>query len=149
MQVNEILTQCLLCEKRALQIIEQNISQCLNCGYVTTEKFEGTKESCEEFKKLPEDMQKMAVEKNNFIWIPSVVTLPNGVINPVLVDSTIFWAFSPSIKISKEEQINYPDDKGGFFEYKYDREQTKLFKDFFSAIQTLSKNNNGSEKTTL
>ena len=40
--MNEIITNCPLCEKRALHLIgkeDYQMQQCINCGYVTFEKF--------------------------------------------------------------------------------------------------------------
>ena len=161
-----IMTSCPLCKKRSLQVIENQMSQCLNCGYSTAQKLLGTKQNNLEYKKMTDDMKKMSVEHEGQIWVPSVVNLPDGIINPVLVEEQLLWAFSPSVEISEEEQKNYPDDNGGFYKFRYDNEQTILFKTFYEALENLSKNYhqnikktkiklpklkqvNGSEKTTL
>ena len=162
----DILTNCVLCEKRSLQVIEQQISQCLNCGYSTAQKLSGTKENNVEYQNMTEDMKKMAIEQDGQIWVPSVVNLPDGIINPILADKNILWAFSPSVEIPEHDQKHFPDESGGYFKFRYDNEQTILFKTFYEALENLSKNYhektkesniklpelkkiNGTEKTTL
>tara|TARA_Y100000593_G_C4314026_1_gene339884 strand:- start:824 stop:1303 length:480 start_codon:yes stop_codon:yes gene_type:complete len=137
----DLVTNCPLCETRSLQIVDQSddkLLQCLNCGYVSANKFIGDKESSIEFDKLPEDMKKMAKQSDGRIWIPSVMTLPNGIVNPVLMDENMFWAFSPMIEIPEEEQKNYPDGKGGFYKNRYDNESTRLYKDFSSVMKKVT-----------
>jgi len=112
--------------------------QCLYCGYVSSQKFIGTIEDNEEYKNLPEQMQKMVKEHNNRIWIPTVLTLPMGVLNPILVEDDMFWSFAPMIDIPEDEQKDYPDGTGGFYTKKYDAEQTKLFKEFNIALAELN-----------
>jgi len=133
-----LISNCPLCGQHSLHVVENQISQCLHCGYVTSEKFQIIEGKCEEYNKLPDDMQKMSKTKNNQYWIPSVMTLPMGLINPILVDDNMFWAFSPMVEIPKDEQKNYPNGEGGFYENKYDQSKTKLFKDFYIALETLN-----------
>jgi transcription initiation factor TFIIIB Brf1 subunit/transcription initiation factor TFIIB len=137
----DLVTNCPLCETRSLQIVNQpedKLLQCLHCGYVSVNKFIGTIEDNIEFEKLPEDMKKMAKQGDGRIWIPSVMTLPNGVVNPVLVDDNMFWAFSPMIEIPEEEREKYPDDKGGFYKNRYDNESTRLYQDFSSVMKKVT-----------
>ena len=52
MEVNDIVSNCILCEEHSLHIIgevEYQMMQCLNCGYVTTSKFIGNKETNETY----------------------------------------------------------------------------------------------------
>ena len=84
--MKDIISNCPLCEERALHVAgteESQVMQCINCGYTTTVKFTGTKETNEEFQKLGEDMKNWAVESNGKIWIPSIITLPIGMLYPV------------------------------------------------------------------
>ena len=56
--MKDIISNCFLCEEKALHVAgteEAQVMQCINCGYTTTTKFTGTKETNEEFKKLGED----------------------------------------------------------------------------------------------
>jgi Zn ribbon nucleic-acid-binding protein len=64
--MKDIIGNCPLCEERALHVAgteEAQVMQCINCGYTTSTKFTGTKETNEEFQKLGEDMKNWAVEK--------------------------------------------------------------------------------------
>ena len=50
--MNNIISNCLLCEERSLHVIEQGetkLMQCINCGYTSSDKFLGTKASLEWF----------------------------------------------------------------------------------------------------
>ena len=65
---NGLISNCPLCEEHSLHVVGQKdtqVMQCINCGYVSSTKFTGNKETNEEYKKLPEDMKSWAVEKNN------------------------------------------------------------------------------------
>ena len=148
----DIITNCCLCENRSLYVIGDNISQCMYCGYVTSDKFNGTIPDNEEYKKLPEDMQKMAKESDGNIWIPSVMTLPFGILSPILMDDNIFWSFSPMIEIPEDERKNYPNDEGGFYKNRYDNTKTKLYKEFHVAIESLNeqyKSDNASQEKKI
>jgi hypothetical protein len=134
----DIVTNCCLCENRSLYVVSADISQCMYCGYVTSDKFKGTISENEEYKKLPEDMQKMAKENDGQIWIPSVMTLPFGMLSPIFLDDNIFWSFSPMVEIPENERENYPDGKGGYYENRYDNTQTKLYKKFHIALESLN-----------
>jgi hypothetical protein len=135
-----IISNCPLCEEHALHVIgeKDELMQCLYCGYVSSQKFIGTINDNNEYKKLPEQMQKMAKEYNGRIWIPSVLTLPMGVLTPILVEGDIFWSFAPMIDIPEDEQKNYPDGNGGFYVRRYDTKGTKLFKEFNKALVELN-----------
>jgi len=48
--MNNIISNCPLCEEHSLHITEQNelkLMQCIHCGYASTDKFLGTKENNE------------------------------------------------------------------------------------------------------
>ena len=54
-----IVSNCPLCEEHSLHILgeeEAQMMQCLNCGYTSTSKFVGDKETNEEYNKLTEDI---------------------------------------------------------------------------------------------
>ena len=60
----KIVSNCPLCEENALHVIEEDgigTQQCISCGYATTSKFIGTKETNETYKTLPEEMQSWCV----------------------------------------------------------------------------------------
>ena len=53
--MDSIVSNCPLCGKHSLHLSndrELNFMQCINCGYVSSDKFLGTKENNEEYKKL-------------------------------------------------------------------------------------------------
>ena len=109
--ISKILASCVLCDERALHVLgegESQTQQCISCGYVSSERYKGTKEENEEYKKLTEDMKSWAVEKNDRIWIPTIMTLPVGMLYPMNKDDKMIWAFAPMIDIPEEERKNYP-----------------------------------------
>ena len=90
--MKDLVGNCFLCEEKALHIAgteEAQIMQCINCGYVTSTKFLGPKKENEEYKKLPDDMKKWSKWENNRTWIPSIITLPIGMLYPIDVDNMV------------------------------------------------------------
>ena len=84
--MKDIISNCFLCGEHSLHVAgteEAQVMQCINCGYTTSTKYSGTKEENEEFKKLSEDMKNWAVESNGKVWIPTVITLPIGMLYPI------------------------------------------------------------------
>ena len=84
--MKDLISNCFLCEEKALHVAgteDAQVMQCINCGYTTSTKFSGTKETNEEFQKLGEDMKNWAKEENGYIWIPSIMTLPLGMLYPI------------------------------------------------------------------
>ena len=138
----KIISNCPLCEEHSLHVIEEDnvgTQQCINCGYATTDKFIGTKKTNELYKTLPEEMQGWAVEKDDKIWIPSVVTLPFGTLYPENVDGKMYWAFAEMIDIPEEERKNYPAPNGDYYTRKYDTENQKIFDLFIEAMEEMNK----------
>ena len=71
--MKDLVSNCFLCGEKALHVAgteEAQVMQCINCGYTTTTKFTGTKETNEEFQKLGEDMKNWAIEKQGKICLP-------------------------------------------------------------------------------
>ena len=146
--MKDLISNCFLCEEKALHIAgteEAQVMQCINCGYTTTTKFTGTKETNEEFQKLGEDMKNWAVESNGKIWIPSVITLPIGMLYPVNDDNgEMKWNFALMVEISEEERKKYPNPNvpGKFYEKRIDTDNPKVYDEFIegmSYINTLLK----------
>ena len=82
--------------------------QCLHCGYVSSSKYIGDTTTNEEYKKLPEQMKRWVKVNENRIWIPTMLTLPDGMLYPM--DDTngkMKWGLSPMVDIPKEEQKDY------------------------------------------
>ena len=104
--------------------------QCINCGYVTSTKYIGTKETNKEFQKLGEDMKKWAKEEHGRVWIPSIITLPVGMLYPIDIDDEMKWSFAPMVEIPEEERKNFPNGQGGFYDKKIDTENS-IFYDLF------------------
>jgi uncharacterized metal-binding protein (TIGR02443 family) len=133
----KIISNCPLCEEKSLHVIEENgigTQQCINCGYGSTSKLLGKKENNEMYKTLPEEMQSWAKEKNDRIWIPSMMTLPFGTLYPTNVNGEMKWGFAEMVDIPDEEQKDYPDEKGGFYKQKYDTDNAKIYDIFLDAM---------------
>ena len=84
--MKDLISNCFLCGEKALHVAgteEAQVMQCINCGYTTSTKFKGIKADNEEFQKLGEDMKNWAKEENGHIWIPSIITLPIGMLYPI------------------------------------------------------------------
>jgi len=139
--MKDLISNCFLCEEKALHVAgteEAQVMQCINCGYTTSTKYTGTKETNEEFQKLGKDMKKWAVETNGKIWIPSVIALPVGMIYPVDIDNEMKWAFAPMVKISEEERKNFPNGNGGFYEKKVDTDNSILYHTFIQGMSDVN-----------
>jgi len=139
-----IISNCPLCEEKSLHAIgdkNAQTQQCINCGYVTAEKFKGTKEDNETYKQLPEEMQSWSKEANGNIWIPSMITLPFGTLYPTNIDGEMKWAFAEMVSIPEEEQKNYPieGDTEGYYTQKYDTDNQKIFDEFILAMAEMNK----------
>tara|TARA_R100000008_G_C3572253_1_gene162938 strand:+ start:764 stop:1273 length:510 start_codon:yes stop_codon:yes gene_type:complete len=141
----KIVSNCQLCNEHSLHVIEENdlkLLQCINCGYTSTDKFLGTKEDNEEFQKLSDDMKNWAVETEGRIWIPTMMTLPMGMLYPFNenpddeVDKVMKWGYAKIIDITEEEQENYPvpNQEGVFYKKTYDVDNTKTYNTFFEAM---------------
>jgi len=131
--MKDLISNCFLCGEKSLHVAgteEAQVMQCINCGYTTSTKFNGTKETNEEFQKLGEDMKNWAVESNGKIWIPSIMALPIGMLYPVNIKKKLKWNFAPMIEISEKEKENYPNPQGGFYDKKVDTDNAITY-DFF------------------
>ena len=148
----KIVSSCPLCEAHALHIIGQDdyeTQQCISCGYATSKKFklDGKKrQDNEEYQKLTDDMKNWSYAKNDHLWIPTVMTLPLGMLYPLNVDNMVKhetelkWAFAPMIDITKEEQENYPNGQGGFYTKRIDTDNPKIYDTFLEGMAELNDN---------
>ena len=135
--MKDLISNCFLCEEKALHVAgkeDAQVMQCINCGYTTSTKFRGIKADNEEFQKLGEDMKNWAKEENGYIWIPSIITLPIGMLYPVNVKEKLKWAFAPMVEISEEEKENFPNEQGGFYERKIDTDNAILYDLFIEGM---------------
>lgn len=135
--MKDIVSNCFLCGEHSLHVAgteDAQVMQCINCGYTTSTKFRGIKADNEEFQKLGEDMKNWAKEENGYIWIPSIITLPIGMLYPVNVKEKLKWAFAPMVEISEEEKENFPNEQGGFYERKIDTDNAILYDLFIEGM---------------
>ena len=135
--MKDLISNCFLCEEKSLHVAgteDTQVMQCINCGYTTSTKYTGTKETNEYFQKLGEDMKKWAVEKNGNIWIPSVITLPIGMLYPVNIKKEMKWAFAPMVEIPEEERKKYPNESGGHYERKIDTDNPTIYDKFVDGM---------------
>ena len=135
--MKDLISNCFLCGEKALHVAgteEAQVMQCINCGYTTSTKFTGTKETNEEFQKLGEDMKNWAVEKQGKIWIPSIITLPIGMLYPINVKKELKWAFAPMVEIPEDDRKDFPNEQGGFYEKKVDTDNSKIYDLFLEGM---------------
>ena len=135
--MKDLVGNCFLCEEKALHIAgteEAQIMQCINCGYVTSTKYIGTKKTNKEFQKLGEDMKKWAKEEHGRVWIPSIITLPVGMLYPIDIDDEMKWSFAPMVEIPEEERKNFPNGNGGFYEKKIDTDNPTIYDEFVNGM---------------
>ena len=135
--MKDLISNCFLCGEKALHVAgteDAQVMQCINCGYTTSTKFKGIKADNEEFQKLGEDMKNWAKEENGFIWIPSIITLPIGMLYPVNIKKEMKWAFAPMVEIPEEERANYNN-----YDKRLDVENAQVYGkfEFFKACQDM------------
>ena len=141
MEEKRLVLDCPLCEHHELQIsnTQENLQQCINCGYSTSEEFGGSRSTNEAFSKLDEDMKEWAKEINGYIWIPSVVNLSVGLYYPFKVDGEMKWAMAPLVDIPEDQQKDYPKENGdGFHTKRYNIENQLIFDDFGGGIKKIN-----------
>ena len=135
--MKDIISNCFLCGEHSLHIAGKEgaqVMQCINCGYTTTSKLIGTKETNEEFQKLSEDMKNLTVEKNSHIWIPSIITLPIGMLYPINVKKELKWAFAPMVEIPEDDRKDFPNEQGGFYDKKIDTDNAVIYDLFLEGM---------------
>ena len=134
---NGLISNCPLCEEHSLNVVgegDQRVMQCLNCGYVSTPEYIGSKDTNESFKKLDVDLQSWCKEDNGRIWLPVQFTLPFGILYPVKVDDKMKWAFVEAIDVLEEEMEDYKKPEGGYYDKKYDADNIKFYDDFLDGM---------------
>ena len=137
--MKDIIGNCPLCEERALHVAgteDAQVMQCISCGYTTTTKFKGIKADNEDFQKLGEDMKNWAKEENGHIWIPSIITLPIGMLYPVNIKKELIWAFAPMVEIPEEDRKKYPNPSvpGKFYDKKIDTDNSIVYNLFIEGM---------------
>ena len=143
----KIISNCPLCEEHSLHIIgedELQTQQCINCGYVTSEKLKlngRVKEEHLEYNKLTDEMKDWSKVENDRLWLPTMMILPSGALHPMSdKDKNMKWAFSPMVDVTEEEREKYPREDGkGFHTQKIDTDNPKIYDSFFEAISEINK----------
>jgi ribosomal protein L37E len=137
--MKDLISNCFLCGEKALHVAgteDAQVMQCINCGYTTSTKFRGIKADNEEFQKLGEDMKNWAKEENGYIWIPSIITLPIGMLYPVNIKKEMKWAFAPMVEIPEDERKKYPNPSipGKFYDKKVDTDNSVIYDLFIDGM---------------
>ena len=142
----KIVSNCPLCEEHSLHIIGENelqTQQCINCGYVTAEKYkinQGKVDENEEYKKLTKEMKNWSKVENGRIWLPPIMTLPLGMLYPFDVDNMdnhqkeMKWAFAPMVEISEKERENFPNGQGDFYKKRIDTDNPTIYDNFLDGM---------------
>lgn len=140
----KIISNCKLCGDNALHVIGEEGSmqtqQCISCGYASSDKFKGKMEENKVFDTLPEEMRGWAIQGDDRVWIPSLITLPFGTIYPTNVDGEMKWAFALMVDIPEGERKNYPIEgqEGKFYKQKYDLDNQEVFDQFLYAMAKMN-----------
>ena len=141
--MKDIISNCFLCGEHSLHVAgteEAQVMQCISCGYVTSTKYIGTRETNEEFQKLGEDMKNWAKEENGHIWIPSIITLPIGMLYPINVKKELKWAFASMVEIPEEDRKKYPNPSvpGKFYDKKIDTDNAVVYNLFLEGMTKIN-----------
>ena len=139
----DIVTNCCLCENLSLYVVNADTSQCMYCGYVTSEKLKldgRVKEEHLEYNKLTDEMKDWSKVENDRLWLPTMMILPSGALHPMSdKDKNMKWAFSPMVDVTEEEREKYPREDGkGFHTQKIDTDNPKIYDSFFEAISEIN-----------
>ena len=141
--MKDLISNCFLCEEHSLHVAgteEAQVMQCINCGYVTSTKYIGTKETNEEFQKLGEDMKNWAKEEHGRVWIPSIITLPVGMLYPIDEDGEMKWSFASMVEIPEKDRKKYPNPNapGKFYEKRIDTDNPRIYNEFVVGISHIN-----------
>ena len=143
--MDNIISNCPLCGEHSLHLLgdedkDNQLMQCIWCGYVSSPKFIGKKEDNEEYKKLTDDMKKWSKKAIGRIWIPSIFTLPDGMIYPDNDGDVMKWKLAEMKSIPIKEQKKYPiegrEDK--FYDKKYDTDNSIVYDYFYEVMLVVS-----------
>jgi hypothetical protein len=113
--------------------------QCINCGYASSDRFVGSPEENQSYKDLTDDMKLWVKETDGRFWIPSIMTLPFGMLYPFDDNGKMRWAYAKMIDIPEDKRKDYPDGNGGFFTRMYDTENAQIYGEFLYAISDVNK----------
>jgi Zn ribbon nucleic-acid-binding protein len=142
--MEKLISNCPLCEEHSLHLIgegEAQLMQCIWCGYVSSSKFKGTKEENDEYKKLTDEMKEWAKEAIGRIWIPSLFTLPDGMIYPQNdKDGVMKWKLAELVVVPEDERKNYPVEGqvDKFYDKRYQTEKPKTYDNFYEVMSVVN-----------
>ena len=83
-------------------------------------------------------MKNWAVEKQDRIWIPSVIALPVGMLYPINVKKEMKWAFAPMVEIPEDERKDFPNEQGGFYDKKVDTNNAVIYDVFLEGMSYIN-----------
>jgi hypothetical protein len=89
---------------------------------------------------VEESIRKFAKQDQDRTWIPGILTLPEGMIH--MVEDHLgkpMWSYAPMKEIPEEEQKDYPDPDGGYYQKRYDTENQIPFENFYDCIEALNR----------
>ena len=71
-----------------------------------------------------------------FYLIPSIITLPIGMLYPINVKKKLKWSFAPMVEISEDERKKYPNPSvpGKFYDKKIDTDNSVIYDLFLEGI---------------
>ena len=133
----KIISTCQLCEEHSLHVVgeeEMRTMQCINCGYASSDRFVGRPEENQSYKDLTDDMKLWVKETDGRFWIPSIMTLPFGMLYPFDDNGKMRWAYAKMIDIPEDKRKDYPDENGGFYTRMYDTENAQTYDGFLYAM---------------
>jgi len=133
----QIVSNCQLCKEHSLHIIGEEgsqVMQCINCGYASSDRFVGNPEESQTYQDLTEEMKSWIKQTETRFWIPSIMTLPFGMLYPFGDDGKMKWAYAKMVDIPEDKRKDYPDGNGGFYERMYDTENAETFDEFLYAM---------------
>ena len=157
-EVNKVLTNCPLCGEHTLHIVgidETQTMQCIHCGYASSSKFQlgGENEPKEDniaYTQLTDEMKKWSKIADDRIWIPSIITLPFGMIYPFTGENDkMNWGLAELVNINEKEQKNHPipGQEGKFYETKMDTDNAKIYDEFYKALVVVNERMKAQGKT--
>ena len=92
-------------------------------------------------------MREWAKESNDRLWIPTIMTLPIGMLFPQNVDNMVNhktemkWHFAKMVEISEEERQNYPVEgqEGKFYEKRIDTDNAIVYDSFLEGMSEVNR----------
>ena len=149
----QIISNCFFCGEHALHVLKDKkftMMQCLYCGYATSDKFIGDKIVNVEYKKLTDEMKRWSKEYNGRVWIPGILTLPEGMVYPTEISGMMKWGYAEMVDIPANEQEQYPlPDGNGFHIQKYDTDSAIIYDNFYKCLEELNKKAKGKRASKL